>query len=334
VVHGHASQAHPALRHKVINSPNPNTPSAPLPDGSTARIVKLGDLVDVSDYTNDMSHWWPTGISPHVRFELMRRISREGNVLPIVTSICLALMLGMYSTTTKKGTKESHRVRLRYRTSPICDFGIVSGSVRVAPEDQLAYVLPDKSVIKGQDPQDHYWIYFRTLKGEEGLLECNLFALNMCLVVDPSIYFDTSFHGGFGLPIPAWFRDGAALCEQGHQPQILVERRRFSVLRDQSLLKALKPVDREDNHDLIISNDSVNTITTFMSRIAGRSITHAETDLCMFGCTAGAYTIFETIQSGKWKNYPAPAQAGFEGNIGDAEDLYRWANEESIYDTI
>jgi hypothetical protein len=315
------SDVHPALRHKVINSPNPDTPPSTLPDGSTARIVKLGPPVNESDWTPDVSHWWPTGLSPSVRSKLMRRIAREGNVLPTVTSVCLALMLAMYSTTTQDGTEEPHRIRLRYRSSPVSDFGIVSGSARVTPEDQLAYVFPDKRVIKGQDPQDHYWIYFRTQKGEEVLLECNMFTFNMCLVIQTFPYFDESVFAGLPVAVPAWFRDRAASRELAHQPQLLMERRRFSILRDEGIRTALKSVDLEDNRDLSISDEFLKTITSFMSRVAGRPITNTERELCMAGFGAGANIILDTAQTGKWKTYPALPKVGIEGDPGEVSDL-------------
>ena len=42
------------------------------------------------------------------------------------------------------------------------------------PDDQLAYILPDQSVLKGQDLNNHYWVYFRMLKGKEVALDCNM----------------------------------------------------------------------------------------------------------------------------------------------------------------
>ncbi|KAF8515642.1 hypothetical protein JB92DRAFT_2717112 [Gautieria morchelliformis] len=310
LAHMSVSEGHPALRHNLIDSPK----SGLLPDGSTAFIVKLGTPINEGD--SDRDDWWPTAQTQAVRNRMRRRIAREGNVVPIVTSVCIALMLGIYATTTKDGTEEQHRIRLRFGSSPISDFGIVSGSVRVSPEDQLAYLFPHKEVVKIQEPQDHYWIYFMTHKGEELLLECNMFVFDMCLMVHGFQYFDESFHGGFPEAVPAWFRNSATTPKVEDN---LTERSRFSVLRDESLLKALEPVDYDNRRNLIISDDSVKTITTFMSRVAGRAITHVEREVCMFGCSLGAYMIRETIRTGKWKSYPAPPKVAFEGPPAGAD---------------
>ncbi|KAF8515639.1 hypothetical protein JB92DRAFT_3154498 [Gautieria morchelliformis] len=319
--HMRVNEVHPALRHKVINSPNPDTPPGLLADGSTARIVKLGAPVDESEWRPDVSHWWPTGHTPNVRSKLMRRIAREGNVLPTVMSVCLGLMLGMYSTTTEDGAEEEHRIRLRYRSSPVSDFGIVAGSARVTPEDQLAYVFRDKSVIKGQDPQDHYWIYFTTHKGEEVLLESNMFTFNMCVVVQTFPYFDQALYPGIPVVVPAWFRDRAATRELAHQPQLLMEQRRLSVLRDERILKAFESVDLGDKREIGISDDFSKAVTGFMSRIAGRAITDTEKDLCMTGFGLGTNMIIDTAQTDRWKKFPALPKVGIEGDPGEVSDL-------------
>ncbi|KAF8498363.1 hypothetical protein JB92DRAFT_3125374 [Gautieria morchelliformis] len=70
----------------------------------------------------------------------------------------------------------------------------------------------------------------------------------------------------------------------------------FSVLRDESLLKALKPVDYDNRHNLIISDDSVKTITTFMSRVAARTITDVEREVCMFTSVYAHYTPGNTLR--------------------------------------
>ncbi|KAF8465121.1 hypothetical protein JB92DRAFT_2838746 [Gautieria morchelliformis] len=70
----------------------------------------------------------------------------------------------------------------------------------------------------------------------------------------------------------------------------------FSVLRDESLLKALKAVDYDNRHNLIISDDSVKTMTTFMSRVAARTITDVEREVCMFASVYAHYTPGNTLR--------------------------------------
>ncbi|KAF8588179.1 hypothetical protein K439DRAFT_1658670 [Ramaria rubella] len=310
---------HPALRHQIVNSPNPDEPVEVLPDGSSARIVKLGSPVNESlRVGDDASHWWPAGQSAAVRHKLMRRIAREGKVLPIVMSTCLALMLSIYSTTTGSG---SRRVRLRYRSSPVSDFGIVKGSARVTPEDTLAYILPDKSILKGQDPNDHYWIYFETQKGEEVVLDCSMFTFNMCLVLYTHPYRIEALSHGFPTLIPAWFKDRTMTRGLASALPLLMERERFSVLRDESIQEALKPVAIHTNGDLEIPHDARTTFTAFMSRVAGRPVGESEQQCFTTSLVTGVnITLDAAIRTDKWKHFPAQPQMGIETDPGEVID--------------
>ena len=281
--------------------------------------MNLREPVVETEWNCDMSHWWPTGPTPAVRSKLVRRIAREGRVLPTFTSICLALMLAMYSTTTK-GTEEPHRIRLRYRPSPISDFGIVSGSARVTPEDQWAYIMPDKSIIKGQDSKDHYWIYFQTQKGEEVLLDCSMFTFNMCLVVHTDPYFDDFFAYGFPQVVPSWFKDRTMSRGLANADPLLMERRRLSVLRDEGLQKALQEVDLESNGDLGMAGDSLKIFTKFMSRAALRAITDSEKECLAKSFATDVNMILNTLKTNKWKHFPAQPKMGIEADPGGVVD--------------
>ncbi len=58
--------------------------------------------------------------------------------------------------------KAKHRIRLQHRKSPLTDFGTAKG----VEQDKLAHgsMRDRKLFIKGQDPNDHYWLYFTTLR--------------------------------------------------------------------------------------------------------------------------------------------------------------------------
>jgi hypothetical protein len=129
----------------------------------------------------------------------MRRIIAEGLLLPILLSTCLGLASEMYTTTTtvrgstgpdgKKGPEPKRRVRLSHNKSPVSDYGIIHGSVRVIASDRLAYFSVDEnSFMIGQDPDDHHWIYFTLLNGLEYYLELGMMPFNFGLMVDSTPY--------------------------------------------------------------------------------------------------------------------------------------------------
>ncbi|KIJ23674.1 hypothetical protein M422DRAFT_269358 [Sphaerobolus stellatus SS14] len=319
-----------ALRHVIVNSPNPGTPAEALPDGTQARIVKLGDPISPEEFSENTFKWWPTAKSEAVRLKLFRRITREGNVLPICLATCLALMHALYSTTTPAAADSpEHRIRLRYKSSPIADFGIARGKIKVAPEDLLAYVLSDGTVIKAQSPDDHYWIYFRTQKGDEAMLDCNMFPFNLCLIGHTRPYVPESVSYVPEL-VPMCFKDGAAgggssaklakLASQSEDPgQFLVERARFSVLRNPDILAAFEGVEVRDGSISMIG-DVMEAFPEFLATIAGRKITSEERD-CLFSTWATGYNVINdaALKDDRWKKFPPRPQIGIETDPGDVK---------------
>ncbi|KIM40914.1 hypothetical protein M413DRAFT_28031 [Hebeloma cylindrosporum] len=189
---------HPALTHKILNSPNPTSGEiVKFPNGVEAKLVLLGE--SLPDWEADMATasetWWPSALDAKVRDKLKRRILEEGNILSIVLATCIALVAELYTTTaiptseTPKWQPTGRRLRLSYDRSPIADLGIVRGSVRVTPQDRLAYYhLERNTFMMGQDPDDHYWIYFTTLAGEEYSLDCGMMTFNFCKMVQTAPY--------------------------------------------------------------------------------------------------------------------------------------------------
>ncbi|KAK0443970.1 uncharacterized protein EV420DRAFT_1575761, partial [Desarmillaria tabescens] len=192
---------HPALTHRISAPPT----IVGFPDGSAAKVVELGPEISVDDTMSEK--WWSTaaGATDQTRRKLFARLCKKGEVLPIVTSLCLGLLATMYTTTSSRGSG-SRRIRLQYKSCPISDFGIAKGSVDVKCQDQLAYFNGNK-FWKGQDPNDHYWIYFRTVRGEEILLDIGMFTFNFCMMVSATPYIsDLSDFPGLDYA-PAFFRD-------------------------------------------------------------------------------------------------------------------------------
>src|SRR5882724_10177874 len=192
----------PALHHVILNNPSPDTDSSILPDGWMANIVELGDLLNRSAPDADRK-WWPRAPSGYVRRKLWLRILREGYVLPILTMLSFGLLAEIYTTTSSTKSVRP-RVRLRYLSQPIADFGICRGRVSVDASDVLGYAYTkSRKFTHGQDPDDHYWLYFTSVRGEEVLLDLALFTFNFTNMVQTAPYLPACPHP----LVSAFFRD-------------------------------------------------------------------------------------------------------------------------------
>jgi hypothetical protein len=307
---------HPAVTHAIVNSPNPGCFTTRFPDGSAANLILLGDPIPITQ-TGDEA-WWPTAISPEVRSKMMRRFLREGHVLPIVTSICIALLAEIYTNTSGPASDSSEgRVRLGYSSSPVADFGIAKGSADVKNQDKFAYLsLSDMTFSKGQDPDDHYWIYFTTVKGGDVILDCAMFTFNFGMIVPADIYRHQS------LPpfswAPAFFRDPQLAR---NSPELQTEKQRFSVLRNSELHSA---IEHSMSHGCGIDE---KTIGAFMEMVAGRKCTELEKNLVMKYTYANCFALRSTLQEKKWKAWPKTPTIAVEadpGEMADYADVEDW----------
>ncbi|KAJ7078545.1 hypothetical protein B0H15DRAFT_924770 [Mycena belliarum] len=294
---------HPAMTHAIVNSPNPGSHPTGLPDGSAANLLLLGDPILPTETGTEK--WWPSAMTPNVRGKLLRRIVREGYTLAVATSICLALLAEMYTTTFVSAADSPHgeierRSRLTYKSSPIADFGVVAGSADVKNQDKLAYFsLSDMSFFRGQDPDDHYWIYFTTIRGEEILLDCAMFTFNMCIMVNAGPYLCND------LPYidaaPAFFRERVI---GRHAPDLYTERRRMSVLRNDDLNRAVAyPLDGLD----------MALVGFFMKTLAGRTMSRTELDLVRKCNNVNCAALAINLERRAWANWPEPP-LGIEGD--------------------
>ncbi|KAJ7780742.1 hypothetical protein DFH07DRAFT_875555, partial [Mycena maculata] len=314
---------HPAMTHMIINSPNPGSHPMAFPDGSAANLVMLGDPIDVPIDIGS-PNWWPTATSDKVRSKMLRRLLREGCALAVATSICLALLSEMYTTTAVSAAdspdgKLKRRTRLTYKSSPIADFGIATGSADVKNQDKLAYFnLSDMSFTCGQDPNDHYWIYFTTIRGEDVLLDCAMFTFNMCLIVNAAPYEDSMPSVAWA---PAFFRERT--MEQ-LTPDLHTERKRVSVLRNadmhQAVMHALRGFDDPD----------VALVCVLMETLAGRRISDIERDLT-FRCAVQHCTVLAKVLGTRaWTGWPAP-EIAIESDPGELNDLMDEENDEAWF---
>ncbi|KAJ7464823.1 hypothetical protein B0H11DRAFT_1734080 [Mycena galericulata] len=303
---------HPAMTHSIVNSPNPGSHPARFPDGSAAKLVLLGEPIDAMQLGSPK--WWPTALSDKVRSKLLRRIVREGYTLPVVTSICLALLAEMYTTTAVSAAaspdgKLQRRTRLTYKSSPIADFGVAAGSADVKNQDKLAYFkISENLFVRGQDPDDHYWIYFTTIRGEDILLDCAMFTFNMCLLVNARPYLPRAL-GGLEF-VPAFFRERTI---DRHTPNLHIERTRVSVLRNADMNRAVGSLKG-------FSGEDKSLVCGFMEALARRPLSDTEIELTFKCANLHCSVLAATLETRAWASWPAP-EVGIEGDPGELDDL-------------
>ncbi|KIL66724.1 hypothetical protein M378DRAFT_197294 [Amanita muscaria Koide BX008] len=225
---GHCRQwkpFHPALTHDiVIREYRPHLNGVP---------IILGKRIPEDEFT--LAKWCPGLPTDSARRKLFQRILHEGYTLPILMSISMALLAGIYTTKTVREVSGNVRrgVRLMYRGSPISDFGIAKGSLNVQDKNRLVYFKETPLhflLSRGQDPNEHYWLYFKTIRNEEVIVDLatSMFNLGSQVKVDPYVpgKFPTNSFA------PALFQEGrvAENVIGAHR-----ERERFSVLRNDDL---------------------------------------------------------------------------------------------------
>ncbi|KAG9008728.1 hypothetical protein FRB93_006274 [Tulasnella sp. JGI-2019a] len=286
---------HPALNNCIINSPNPGLPGTcgPIPGskGEEATIVRLGPPID-TPFPEPSPRWWPQAMEPKVRRKLFRRIILEGNAFYVSLAMTFALLSQLYT---------CPHTRLKYKTSPIADFGIAHGKFKVIEDDQLAYVLPDGKVVRGQDPENHYWVYFKTIRGEELTFDVSCYTWNLCIctIVRPYIPED----GGW----PAVFNnrelrrsDDSALA------RLYTEKERYSVLRDPDLGRvAMADDDR-------FTEDTMQSVAAWGESKLGKRLTPAERDFVPHCIGYLSMALRIALGDESWKNWPAKLEIGLD----------------------
>lgn len=304
---------HPALTHQIVNDdPNPNMYPYELPDGSVAKVLILGRQLDPRELMDSSSKtWWPSAQTLKVMSKMQRRVAREGYLLPIVMSLCLALVAEMY-TTTSEGKSDKHRIRLKYKSSPIADFGICVGSAGVTGQDRLAYLLPNKDILLGQNPDEHYWIYFTTAKGEDVTLDVGMFTFNMGLIVNTDPYVTEN-----DIPIPsfapAYFHDRRLdiatpikLCKESHRISFLRNPKIQNMVNDPKFWRV---------------SGFESRLIALMDGISGVKSNVHERIMLLRSTRRSCEKIRNVFETKQWKRYPSDPILAIEQDPNELDDM-------------
>ena len=263
-------------------------------------MVSLGETVSFDELVKKPEAWWPRYPSAIDARRLRDRITREGNTLLINTAICVALLAELYTTTsaadaTRQDWQFDHRTRLTVGSCPIADFGIMAGSVSGPGIGQLAYYdTQAKSTTHGQDPNDHYWIYFTTIRGEVLYLDCGLYTLSPGPVLKADPYVADHLTERFML-IPAFLRDSVA---RKTMTNIHTERSRTSVLKNTDILEALMRNQRD------FEKENGEFYSKIMQGISGKETSARDQRLITPFVQVTRAQIRANLLNARWKEYP------------------------------
>lgn len=192
----------------------------PVPEAIQRKIERVETLKDGSALVvmgkehemgpGGMKAWLPSAASEKVASRLFRRVTSDGWSMETALGIALGIREAMY---------EKRGVGLSYQAEPLTvrsfshppissllpsslflfllptdteadavlpkDFGVCAGSLRVTSQDRIAYQRPSGQILPGDDPADHYFLYFTIASGESTFVDLNLFIFNFRLIVNP-----------------------------------------------------------------------------------------------------------------------------------------------------
>ena len=305
-----ALEGHPALSHTIVGA----LKRIRQANGTPCTVISLGDPVSFDELVKKPEAWWPQYLSAIDARRLRDRITREGNTLLINTALCVALLAELYTTTSDPDAKRQdwqfhHRTRLTVSSCPIADFGIVAGSVNGPGVGQLAYYdTQTKSTTYGQDPNDHYWVYFTTIRGEVLYLDCGLYTLIPGDVLKADPYVADHLTERFML-IPAFLRDSVA---RKTMTNIHTERSRTSVLKNTEIVEALMRNQRE------FEKENGELYSQFMQGICGKETSARDKRLVTPFVQVTRAQIRANLLNGRWKGYPPEPTL-----VSDMYDLIR-----------
>jgi hypothetical protein len=329
-----ARPLHPAIMRKIVNNPIPND-DFEIVNGVATNPVVLGEPIRMDQMIGRA--WWPSAISDQMRRELFWRIMREGHSVQVLLSILISLMAEMYTTNhdpekapTKDPAEEqfSHnkRFRLQSGSNAVIDFGICKGEADVKEGDTLGYFTdfprdPTK-FIRGQDPKDHYWIYFKTIR-EEFTLDLCMFTFNFGLCVRATQYQPHHFPGA-----PEINDVGAFFLTREYRrdtPKLQWETERFSVLQNEELWNTVRTRNfREADTGALIS---------FMDLVTSRPSTRQEQCFLISWTTKHRRMLASNLYHKEYLQYPPTPPVGINYDPGQEERIRPPEDEEEAFIT-
>ncbi|KXN84660.1 hypothetical protein AN958_12040 [Leucoagaricus sp. SymC.cos] len=246
--------------------------------------------------------------------QMFLHVTRETSIFEVTVAISLTILSEIYSTYMAKnpdgtgGPNWAPRgcFRLEYGHSPVSDFGICRGRIQgQASRVQTWTYYEPKSNTRTTilDPDLHFWLYFRTIKGEELFLDCCSFPYGMEASVDasPCLRKLSPFFRDYGSArTPAYFYSPKR-PEECPNTHTLIEEKRFSVMHNKTLYGGLswELFGGRDKQQHLIIHD-------FMSMVLGKPCTLEQEERVRDYRSFSALLLGQVLSGKHWKVWERP----------------------------
>jgi hypothetical protein len=213
--------------------------------------------------------------------------------------------------------------RLEYGKSPIADFGICKGKIQ-GKTNRLqvwSYYEPRTNSRVGiHDPNEYYWIYFKTIHGDDITLDCCSYSFGMETCVDASECL-RSLAPRFRIPgsvrTPAYFRSPHDSTDH----YTLIEEKRFSVMHDADLHYTLAADQRAPGKPCSSNHSTLTGIRAFMEKVCGRPCSENQVWQVIDTWDHGNLLATQVLIGRHWFNWARPKV--HQRNIYDDLDVYK-----------
>lgn len=191
-------------------------------------------------------------------------------------------------------------------------------------QDKLGYFnLKERTITPGQDPDDHYWIYFLTAADEEIVLDCAMYTFNMALVIDTEPYTLPEFGPDWASEQP-WAP--AFLCHRELRkktPWLWTERTRQSMLKDDGMHEMVGK-----GHQVLKLEESDKAFGKFMKKLkpSGKAVTAFEKKFSRTLAITHVDVFRGCFGREDWKRFPEPA-VNIQNDPGEMDNVEERYNE-------
>ncbi|KXN84663.1 hypothetical protein AN958_12041 [Leucoagaricus sp. SymC.cos] len=299
---------HPSHSRKIVSCPIPRTRKSTRDNQILNHTVVLGDDHTDMDSPWGLVHWIKQDVKFVEVFKIYYQTLREVAIPQLTAAICMTLLAEIYSSEypilvdTEVGPKPCFR--LEYGQSPISDFGICKGKIRSRRNCLQVWTYHDtRSEIRSTltDPDNYYWIYFKTIRGDTILLDCCSYSFGMECFVDAGPYINrlpAYVRSVESARVPAFFQTSQ---EQHRQPYELIEERRISVMHHKRLHTGLQT---RTPHKETPLQTSINR--EFYEEVIGRECADDEADKVRHYRLHLTAVISEVLSGGYWREWEKP----------------------------
>ncbi|KAJ3574393.1 hypothetical protein NP233_g1794 [Leucocoprinus birnbaumii] len=315
---------HHSFGRKIISATVPRVIKSSCPTEVVRHKVTLGGDHDLA-YGYGLPTWWKGNDDRDQVMKLYYQAIREVHIPELTAAICMTLLAEIYSSdfarnmddmfggdvtpqlaNEKKDKYDQKKpcFRLEYGKRPISDFGICRGSIRGTENAVQVWDYYDPrtgKVTTLTDPDNYYWLYFKTLTGEELTLDCCSYSFGMEAFVDASSCvhkLPEHMRVTLSARCPAFFRTRQ---DQTHQPYDLVEEKRFSVMHNTRLHDALTTRSPQDE-----TPEQKAIIRDFLNEMLGRQCTEDEEEKVRSYRLHATVSVNEVLSQGYWKEWDKP----------------------------